>query len=91
MYKAKKRHVIAIVLIINKLTYVNEANASEDPKGWNHEEVFSRDYESTRKSTMEREITLWYNEGFLKIGKRAIIWEKLTEKSSRITRKKCVK
>ena len=90
MYKAKKRHVIAIVLIINKLTYANEANASENPKGW--DEVFSRDYESTRESTMEREITLWYNEGFLKIGKRAgIIWEKLTEESLRITRKKRVK
>jgi len=28
--------------------------------------TFPRDYESTRESMMEREITLWYNEGFLK-------------------------
>jgi len=66
MYKAKKHHVIAIVLIINKLTYANEANVSEDPKDGEHDEVFSCDYESTRESMMEREITLWYNEGFLK-------------------------
>jgi len=72
MYKTKKHHVIAIVLIINKLTYANEANVSEDPKDGDHDEVFSRDYESTRESMMEREITLWYNEGFLKkISKRA--------------------
>jgi len=32
VYKAKKRQVIAIVLITNKLTYANEANVSEDPK-----------------------------------------------------------
>lgn len=36
MYKAKKRQVIAIVLITNKLTYANEANALGDTKAGDH-------------------------------------------------------
>lgn len=40
VYKAKKRQVIAIVLITNKLTYANEANASRDPKGRERKEEF---------------------------------------------------